>query len=136
MSDTFKAWATGFWEGEGTVLITKSRMVLSVEMTQVDIQPITLFQQVWGGNVYSYPKKGSSWRAYQRWVVHGPGAAAFLIDIRPFVMRQIMLQKVDLGIAFQAQKTSTWDNRTDAYRQRQEDFRMRMKELNAIGVGR
>lgn len=137
MKTTEIAWAAGFFEGEGTIQISgrrqKSIGILSVELSQVDLVPITFLVQRWGGSVYRYPKTRTG-RSYNRWVFIARNAATFLRDIEPHVVRDEVRVKIVLALTFQDQKLSTWGNRTKIYRLTQLDFVARMKTLNRRGA--
>ena len=128
------AWAAGFFEGEGSVRISKPALrnwgSLCVDIPNTDESLVRFFGQ-WGGSVHFHPQQGRR-RAYWRWRVSSRQAAAFLAEIRPYVRSERVLAKIDHGLAFQAQKQS---NRSDeAYREDQWAAYWWMAELNARGV--
>lgn len=136
-----RAWAAGFFEGEGSVWIAARRQdrmlaALHVEISQVDRSPLDWLFDRFGGNV---PKgmrhRGGRGRPYWRWRIRASRAALFLRDIEPFLVRPIVRRRVSLAIAFQQQKTITWANRTPEYAQAQRDFIDTMRQLNGRGDG-
>jgi hypothetical protein len=130
------AWAAGFFEGEGTVgLRTKvggRGWELSVEVTQIDHQPLDLLHTLWGGSVYRY--KGSiRQRPFGRWSVGACAAARFLTNIQSFVVRDIVRRRIQLALAFQDSRRGDWTNRSAAYRENSDAMVAEMKTLNLRG---
>src|SRR5271165_4183254 len=88
--DTERAWAAGFFEGEGHVQITFSKSTLgglSLEIQQVDPAPLEWLHERWGGQPHYVWLRNHKGRPYYRWVRISANAAAFLRDIEPFVVR-------------------------------------------------
>lgn len=113
---------------------SRSLARLSVEVAQIDREPLEWLQQRWGGGLYSRESRTDNQRSNYRWMLRGPSAAVFLGDIQPFVVRPIVLARIRLAVEYQAQKTATWENRTPEYRQRQEEFVDAMSVLNRRGL--
>lgn len=132
------AWAAGFFEGEGSVMLlahsqSRSLARLSVEVSQVDPDPLEWLRERWGGPIYTGAQRKRQ-RTYYRWIVTATQATAFLGDIQPYVLRPVVRARIELALAFQSQKVATWDNRTDAYHARQADFIAGMRHLNQRGA--
>jgi len=135
------AWAAGLFEGEGTVRInkpTKRNMgALIVSVTNTDRQIVDWFQTRWPG----YMKGVSGMRPDQRpawaWVIAAHVAAGFLTSIRPYIVRDIVLERIDHGLQFQAGKTRracATGNRSRKYAEAQWNAYWWMCELNKRGV--
>lgn len=138
ISDVDLAWAAGLFEGEGTVRIntaTKRNLGhLCASVVNTDREVIDWFNARWPGYMN---KAGGLNLERQRmawvWNVAATKAAAFLLAIRPFIVRSMMKVRIDHGLWFQSQKTNTRENRTDEYRERQWAAYMWMGELNKRG---
>lgn len=139
METTTLAWAAGLFEGEGCIRINKATKRnlghLVVSVTNTDFQVIDFFQARWPG----YMKSAAGLRPDQRpawvWVYAARKAAAFLAAIRPFIVRDIVKERIDCALRFQAGKSKPGATRvTDEYRAEQFAAYLWMKELNVRGV--
>jgi hypothetical protein len=135
-----KAWAAGFFEGEGSIQFNRSKNTsnrtlgwLIIEITQVDPSPLEWLNERWPGRSYWTNQKSKNARPFFRWERTSTFATSFLRDIQPFIVRPLMQKKIDLALAFQAQKTRTHDNRLPEYRDRQTWFVNEMLRLNLRG---
>ena len=135
MTEAELAWAAGFFDGEGTVRISKpmprNTGALLVSMANTDYQTVEWFQQRWPGYVKPYKpvlRKRQAWR----WQIGATKAAAFLVAIRPFVVRDAMREKIDYALAFQAQKRAGVSS--DEYCEQQWIAYWWMGKLNQRGV--
>lgn len=141
MTETERAWAAGFFEGEGSVWIAarpQDRIIagLLVEVSQVDPEPLRWLHERWGGNIPpGFRQSSKRDRTSFRWRVRAARAAAFLASIEPYLVRPLVRRRVALAQAFQAQKTNTWANRTPEYAAVQRDFLETMRQLNGRGFG-
>ena len=83
------AWATGVYEGEGSVgKLNKVTRTQHVQLTQKERWLCDKLQGLFGGSVhfYSYPaKNGRPSREYHHWSLWGPAARAFLKSIYPYL---------------------------------------------------
>lgn len=133
------AWAAGFFEGEGSVSVGSTgagRTVtrIHVEVAQVDRSPLEWLAARWGGNVYDCQPKSHRGRPFHRWVLNVPATKVFLADIRPFVVRERVQQRIDIALACLAAKTNTHQNRTPEYRALHHGFVAQLRALNARGT--
>ena len=130
------AWVAGFFEGEGSVRISKPARrnlgSLTVDVPNTEVALIRPFER-WGGSVSRYSPGGRR-KSYWRWRAAATEAEAFLRVIRPYVISEKVREKIDLGLAFQAQKVQGNGSRGDAYREAQWVAYRRMAELNVRGV--
>ena len=131
-------WA-GLFEGEGSVTIHGSRArrrknpsySLVALINMCDKEPLDRLQEFWGGFQHvTHNDQGT--RPFHRWTVSARQAAAFLGAIRPYLQTARYQTKVDLGLAFQAQKGKPGAV-TDEYRARQQKFKDAMLLLNGSG---
>lgn len=88
MDEEFKVWAAGFFDGEGSVLIsfTRSRIYgLHVAMGSTDPTAVELFYGAWGGSVthgiFANSRSRNSWNiTFDR-----PAAKRLLVDLIPYL---------------------------------------------------
>jgi hypothetical protein len=133
------AWAAGFFEGEGSVMIVarppaRVLAALITDLSQVDREPLQWLRDRWSGTIPPGLRQHAGGRPFFRWRLRGPRAAKFLCDVRPVIVRPLVQRRIDLALAFQAQKTITWENRTPEYAARQRQFIAAMRALNGRGV--
>lgn len=94
----FLAWAAGFFDGEGCVLVEKSkelkckhgfRTSLHASVTQTSKPCLELFLTRFGGSLITSESRtpaGRRWAVQYRWVVRNEEALAFLAAIAPYVV--------------------------------------------------
>ena len=63
------AWAAGFFDGEGCVIIRKAKKtyVIRITVTQVNPAPIKLFKDLFGGHISYQKSKKETWNAQWKW---------------------------------------------------------------------
>lgn len=129
------SWAAGFFEGEGSVRISKPAArnwgSLAVDVPNTDEELVRWFAARWGGSVSEHRAVGRR-RRYWRWRISSKQAAIFLRAIRPYVVSARVAQRIDHGLAFQEQKEQRRSD--EEYRQAQWEAYWWMAELNARGV--
>lgn len=134
-TDIDKSWAAGFFEGEGSVRINKATCknlgALIVCIVNTDPSCIEFFQKEYPGYYKITQCKGNRKIAY-RWIISSLKAMNFLETIRPFIKREVVLNKIDLGIEFQKQKVSR-HLISDEYRSTQFSYYLQMQLLNRRG---
>ena len=131
-------WA-GLFEGEGSVTVHGSKgrsqhmsYCLEVIVTMCDPEPLERLMDFWGGRWFVHDRSSKGWRPLYRWMISARQAAAFLGAIRPYLQSVRLQTKVDLALAFQAQKGRP-GRVTDEYRERQRQFKDAMLLLNGSG---
>lgn len=94
----FLAWAAGFFDGEGCVMVEKSkelackhgfRTSLHVTVTQTSKPCLELFLARFGGSILTSENRtpnGRRWAVQYRWVARNEEALAFLFAIKPYVV--------------------------------------------------
>ena len=97
------AWFGGFFDGEGHVGITppsrSSLYLLQVAVTQVDVAPLLLFRERFGGKVLGpYTRQGSNSRPISRWVAETGRAEAALRVLLPYLI--VKRAQAELGLEF------------------------------------
>jgi hypothetical protein len=138
----FFIYAAGLFEGEGAVGIAKSktaaghpRYSLYVSVHMADREPMEAFAAKWGGGIYP-SMRGEGRRPTFLWRLEHAAALPVLEAIEPFLLTERVRLKVQLGIAFQAQKAKKGGvgRRADAYRDQQRLFYDAMRALNQRGL--
>lgn len=141
MTDSELAWAAGFFEGEGTVRITKPTFrnwgSVIVSIVNTDPESIEFFQQRWPGSLRPASGLHGNCRPAWVWVIPARRAAVFLRAIRPFIVRSRVRERIDYALQFQDQKRSDThtmsEEEREAYRQVQWESHWWMAELNKRG---
>lgn len=131
------AWAAGMFEGEGSVRIstrtTRNAGALLVDMVNVQPEVTAFFLERWGG-IRKHVKVPPPRRDYWRWQLSARQAAAFLVQITPYLRTPVYRERADLAIEYQAQKsTDQRVNRTAGYAAEQDRYFLAMKRLNVRG---
>ena len=83
-------WAAGFFDGEGCIKVSKSKVnyskgyrhTLVIHITQKIKSPLNLFKKLFGGKIYS-TKKGK-FTGYE-YLIHNENAIKLLKTINPFL---------------------------------------------------
>lgn len=134
------AWAAGLFEGEGTVRINKPSNnrkncgSLLASVVNTDRQVLEFFQARWPGYMKSATGLGPRQKPAWVWVIAATKAAAFLRDIRPFVVRDRVRQRIDHGLYFQGQKRRGRGRSSPEYIEDQWNAYWWMCHLNERGV--
>ncbi len=130
-----KPWATGFFEGEGTIYISKPNIhdygVLNVRIGNTNRECLDFFEKRWGGSIQSMDVRGNQ-KSCWVWCIAAKQAARFLKEIRPYIRRRQIKGKIGLALEFQKQKPHTrygWER----YRKKQIVFYKQMRTLNQKG---
>ena len=94
----FLAWAAGFFDGEGCVMVEMSkssaclhgfRTVLHVTVTQTSLPCLQLHLEKFGGAIVTSENRtpnGRRWAVQHRWVVRNEEALVFLRAIEPYAV--------------------------------------------------
>lgn len=94
----FLAWAAGFFDGEGTVIVEMSkqkgckhgfRTVLHAAVTQTSTPCLQLYLEKFGGSIITSENRtpnGRRWSVQYRWIVRNEAAMQFLRAIEPYVV--------------------------------------------------
>ena len=99
-----RAWACGYFEGEGTATIHLSRTVGTkryyrpiITITSVDMETINFLHSKWGGTIITRQPKGQNARLAYIWTLNSyESVLAFIQDIIPYVVRSAVKQKLEL----------------------------------------
>jgi hypothetical protein len=108
--ELFLAWAAGFFDGEGCVLVEMSkekgckhgyRTSLHATVTQTSLPCLDLFLKRFGGGITSAEHKtpsGRRWAVQYRWSVRNENALEFLRSIEPYVV--VKKEQVQVALAY------------------------------------
>jgi hypothetical protein len=118
-TDPFIAWAAGFFDGEGCVLLARMRpsgasnvgtLRLGIAVGQKVRDPLDALAERWGGTVRQLAEPRTDRHADKfDWRLYGTAAVAFLRDVRPYL--RVKHRQADIGIAYGAtigRKGVTW----------------------------
>lgn len=106
----FLAWAAGFFDGEGCVLVELSkergckhgfRTALHATVTQTSLPCLELFLERFGGIIVANENKtpnGRRWAVQYRWSVKNDDAIQFLKAIQPYCV--VKKSQVDIAIKY------------------------------------
>jgi hypothetical protein len=109
ISEVDKAYAAGFFDGEGYVTITKQSRgdtyYLRVGISNTCREPLEYIQGLWYGSLFDHAGRYDGYNgrharlAAYKWYAHGPKAAAFLLDLLPYL--RVKNEQALLGLEFQ-----------------------------------
>ena len=109
-TETQLAWAAGFFDGEGCVIVELSkndkckhgvRTVLHAQVTQTSLPCLELFLGWFGGKIVASRDKtpqGRRWSVQYRWGIKNDGAMEFLAQIRPYLV--VKASQVDVAMKY------------------------------------
>lgn len=110
----FLAWAAGFFDGEGCVMVEKSKEIkckhgfrtsLHATVTQTSKPCLELFLLHFGGSITTTETRGENarrWSVQYRWISRNEEALQFLQAIEPFVVVKKSQVKAALGYPLRA----------------------------------
>jgi len=123
------AYIAGFFDGEGTVVISRRKGYVRVEVavSQNTRTVLDLHTRMFGGHVYAYaPKKRPRAIIYQ-WKVYGEAATGFLQIIEPYLLVKKVEAQEGIAIWLDRKNTSLVDEILAIRKKRKED---RLQWLN------
>lgn len=135
------ALAAGLLEGEGTVRICTATAntlgSLEVSLVSTDREIVDWMNARWPTRTkITAADPATNRRQAFRWMTQARRAAAFLVEVEPFVITTRMKARIALALEFQAQKT--WSSRErgdpEEYRGVQFGYYLRMRGLNVRGL--
>ena len=88
LRQTDLAYFAGFFDGEGSVMLSLNKsggLSLGVSCSQNTKTVMDMFEQAFGGHVYSYVPKGRK-RAIFQWRANGQVAFDFLKLVKPWIL--------------------------------------------------
>lgn len=109
-SDLILAWAAGFFDGEGSVVVELSkspeslsgyRTSLHANVTQTSVPCLEVFVKHFGGSIKTYQFTSPNsirWAVQYTWTVRNEKAVSFLKAIRPFSI--VKASQIDEAIKY------------------------------------
>jgi len=97
-SDTDIAWAAGFFDGEGCIMMQPRRGGLKDIVCQQALAPLEKIRSLWGGTLHTRKHHGAAGRPCTTLTLTGPRAFNFLSDVRPYLM--VKGKEADLALSF------------------------------------
>ena len=95
------AWASGFYEGEGTCQPTSGKFGKSqtVKVQQNTLEPLLKLQRFFGGSITTSKSQGFSPKTIYIWIACGARARGFLFTVFTFLSARRRLQaRAALGV--------------------------------------
>lgn len=124
---TDKAYAAGFFDGEGSINIRlpvrRSGYRLVVSVAQTRIAPLEWLCQRWGGKVTPIKRTNPTWS----WSLCSQQAGAFLSDVLGFLI--VKRAEADIAVAFQKRKRNCGRSATAEDRASDEESRNHLHSL-------
>jgi hypothetical protein len=108
-TDADKAYAAGFFDGDGHITIGANHRAagtrntiytMRIGVSQNDPAPLFWFRDRWGGSVRAAKRKTAASNVTYHWGCFARNAACFLQDVRPLL--QVKATRADVALAFQA----------------------------------
>lgn len=124
-SELFLAWAAGFFDGEGCVMVELSkekrcrhgfRTSLHVTVTQTSLPCLQLFLENFGGQISTSEARtpnGRRWAVQHRWVTRNEDAAAFLRQVQPYLVVKKEQAQVALSYPLQSANGKKYGNKSN-----------------------
>ncbi len=124
------AWAAGFFDGEGCVMICKRTKAHAVRITvsQVDPRPILRFKSMFGGHISKQVRQNPNWKDQWKWEQDSKSGVATLELLLPYLC--VKKEVAELAIAFQKTKKRTGIKITDEAALLEVEFKQRISALN------
>lgn len=90
------AWAAGFFDGEGSIFLSRNTWTIRVDVAQVDPRPLQKLVDLFGSKVLGpYQPKTKNSKPYYRWAKCSAKAVEFMNTIRPYlVIKQDQMDRV------------------------------------------
>lgn len=121
-NDLITAWVAGLFEGEGTIVIVKSRVTTCIQMTDLDV--LQRCQMYFGGKIYDTRKQAEHHKQSWKWSITSTAEAiAFLELIYPLLGGRRRAKVEQAREAFKTHKS----NKINQYAE--EVFRLRGQGL-------
>ncbi len=124
-NETFLAWAAGFFDGEGCVMIELSkekgcrhgvRTSLHTTVTQTSLPCLQLFLEAFGGRIItseSRTPQGRRWAVQHRWVTRNEEAAEFLQKVKPYLVVKKEQAEIALTYPLRASNGRKYGNKSN-----------------------
>ena len=130
-SDVERAWAAGFFEGEGSITVTKD-YTLHARVPQIDYEPLNILKQLFGGTIRNKCASGNR-KPCREWNIVNDSVLDFLAAIEGFVSRDRVRKRIAMARTLQAIKKDRslqFEMKQTLLRELFDDF----KRSNAAGL--
>lgn len=133
-------WAAGFFDGEGSVSITKrprpkrTYLTLCIRASQVTREPLEVFTELWGGTICtaSRPSTEKNSRMIYQWNVSARTAGLALAELAPYL--RVKKVQAELGLVFHARRAGRGCKPRLVDEEQDWKDRAEMQRLNARGL--
>jgi intein-encoded DNA endonuclease-like protein len=128
-SETELAWAAGFFDGEGCIILRKSKntYVVRATVTQVNPAPITKFKQLFGGHISLQKQKREGWKDQWKWEQDSKSGVETLKLLLPYLI--VKRDVAEIAIEFQNTKKHG-SKATEERVNRELEFKAKISGLN------
>jgi len=108
LKETDLAWAAGFFDGEGCILIRRGKhkdpkrkiqhsLVLSV--VQTDVRPLNTLQRLFGGSIHVYTRTIPNRKQIWTWRINKTSVAANILKLLyPYL--QVKMEEAEIALGF------------------------------------
>jgi hypothetical protein len=123
------AWAAGFFDGEGCVILRKAKntYVVRISVSQVNPAPILKLKHLFGGHISKQKPKNSNWKDQWKWEQDAKTASETLQTLLPY----LVVKKDVAELALEFQQTKRKGSRLTAEKvSRELEFKAKISGLN------
>ena len=123
------AWAAGFFDGEGCVILRKVKNTYAVRIavSQVNPTPIKRFKDMFGGHISYQKSKNPNWSAQWKWEQDSKSASETLRLLQPY----LCVKHDVVALALEFQKLKRKGRRASATEiELEESFKSKISILN------
>src|SRR5262245_39318559 len=107
MRSVEKAWAAGFFQGEGCVTISRGRirndgfqsLHLKLQVNQGELEPLEKLQEMFGGGICATKVRSTRHNQSWQWSISGKLAREAFEIMRPYIVSPIRLARFDAVVA-------------------------------------
>lgn len=131
MNELDLAWAAGFFDGEGCILIRKSSKnahAIRITISQVNPSPIKKFKDLFGGHISYQRPKNQKWSSQWKWEQDSKSASETLKNLLPYLL--VKQDVAALALEFQSFKKDKGYKLTPVDFKRELKFKSKISQLN------
>lgn len=131
------AYLAGFFDGEGSICITKWRfhaaLCVQLQVANTERWVLEWYKFVFGGNTYKKPCQNKNWKDSYSWTVSGKKAKETLIALLPYL--KLKKAQAEIALEFLSNMTNYTGHGVlpEAEAILREGYRQRMAALNKRG---
>ena len=131
LRETDVSWAAGFFEGEGSLSVTKD-FTLHARVPQVDREPLDRLRELFGGNIRNKCASGNR-KPCLEWSICNAAVIRLLLAIQKFVVRTRIKDRIRMAMEFQEIKADR-SRPKEERRKQQEALYWAFKQHNKAGA--